>query len=90
MKSLIIEIALQTFVPAGGALAVDRNRFAQMITQRIMSHPNIEVKTEECTSLPEGIVIIATGPLSSEPMVDVLTKMTKSENLSFMMLQHRL
>lgn len=56
-------------VPAGGALAVDREQFAREVTRRIEAHPLITVRREECTAIPpEGVVVVATGPLTSDPM----------------------
>ena len=72
--SLIMECAEATRVEAGGALAVDRGGFAQMVTEKIRSHPNITVIAEEVTEVPEGPVIIATGPLTSDAMSDAIAK----------------
>ena len=66
--SLILECAEATRVEAGGALAVDREGFARMVTEKVRSHPNITVVEEEVTEIPEGPVIIATGPLTSDAM----------------------
>ena len=66
--SLILRCADATRVEAGGCLAVDRQGFARMVTEQIRSHPNITVAEEEVVSVPEGPVIIATGPLTSEPL----------------------
>ena len=65
LGSLIIPCAEQTAVPAGGALAVDRQRFSDLVTDKIRSHTHITVHEEEVTDIPDGIVIIATGPLTS-------------------------
>jgi len=70
--SLIMECAEATRVDAGGALAVDRGGFAQMVTRKIRSHPNITVISEEVTQVPEGPVIIATGPLTSDALSDAI------------------
>ena len=70
--SLIMECAEATRVEAGGALAVDRQGFAKMVTEKIRSHPNITVIAEEVTEVPEGPVIIATGPLTSDAMSDAI------------------
>ena len=65
LGSLLVPCADACRVPAGGALAVDRQRFSQMVTEKIRSHPNITVRQEEVQHIPEeGIVIIATGPLT--------------------------
>jgi len=64
--SLLIKVAHETSVPAGSALAVDRERFAERVTRRIALHPNIEVSREEVQTIPPaGPVVIATGPLTS-------------------------
>ena len=72
--SLILECAEATRVEAGGCLAVDRGGFARMVTEKIRSHPNITVIDQEVTEVPEGPVIIATGPLTSEGMSDAIGK----------------
>ena len=64
--SLILQCAEATRVEAGGALAVDREGFAAMVTEKIRSHSNITVIDQEVTEIPEGPVIIATGPLTSD------------------------
>src|SRR5256885_5945537 len=67
--SLVMEAAAVTRVPAGAALAVDRQQFAEYITEKIEQHPNIELVREEGTQVPEGkICILATGPLSSDSL----------------------
>ena len=68
MGSLIIACADATRVEAGGCLAVDREGFSQMVTERIRNHPNITVIEEEVTKVPEGPVIVATGPLTSDAL----------------------
>ena len=70
--SLILQCAEATRVEAGGCLAVDREGFAAMVTEKIRSHPNITVMAEEITEVPEGPVIIATGPLTSDAMSDAI------------------
>ena len=72
--SLIMECAEATRVEAGGCLAVDRGGFAKMVTEKIRTHPNITVISEEVTEVPEGPVIIATGPLTSDGMSDAIAK----------------
>ena len=72
--SLIMECALATKVEAGGCLAVDRQGFAAMVTQKLRSHPNITVTAQEVTEVPQGPVIIATGPLTSDAMSDAIGK----------------
>ena len=68
LDSLILSCAEATKVEAGGCLAVDRVAFSGLVTERIRSHPNITVREEEVTQVPEGPVIIATGPLTSEAL----------------------
>ena len=70
--SLIMECAEATRVEAGGCLAVDRGGFAKMVTEKIKNHPNITVISEEVTEVPEGPVIIATGPLTSDAMSEAI------------------
>src|SRR6476659_6083651 len=67
--SLVMEAAAATRVPAGAALAVDRERFARHVTERIEAHPNIEIVRDEAKTIPPAVVtIIATGPLTSESL----------------------
>ena len=68
LDSLILSCAEATRVEAGGCLAVDRGGFSQMVTEKIRSHPRITVVEEEVTRVPEGPVIIATGPLTSDAL----------------------
>ncbi|MDE6746146.1 MAG: methylenetetrahydrofolate--tRNA-(uracil(54)-C(5))-methyltransferase (FADH(2)-oxidizing) TrmFO, partial [Oscillospiraceae bacterium] len=65
LGSLTVPCAEETAVPAGGALAVDREKFSDLVTEKIMSEPRITVKRGEVSEIPEGNVIIATGPLTS-------------------------
>jgi methylenetetrahydrofolate--tRNA-(uracil-5-)-methyltransferase len=81
--SLIIGTARETAVPAGGALAVDRDRFAERVTSRVASHPRIELRREEVTALPEGDLVVGTGPLTSEAMSELLRGMLGSDYLYF-------
>ena len=74
LNSLIIRCADATAVPAGGALAVDRDGFARMVTETIFSHPNITMIPGEVTSIPEGDVVIASGPLTSDPLADAIAE----------------
>ena len=83
MGSLIMACADETKIPAGGALAVDRTGFSNLITERIKSHPLITVVSEEATSIPEDEVIIASGPLTSDTLFDEIGKLTNEENLYF-------
>jgi methylenetetrahydrofolate--tRNA-(uracil-5-)-methyltransferase len=83
-NSLVMEVAAQTKVPAGAALAVDRGKFSEMITQRIEAHPNIELIREEIKTIPEDeITIIATGPLTSEALTAEIMKFTGDDQLYF-------
>ena len=82
--SLIMQAADATRVPAGSALAVDRTKFSQYITDRIRNHPNIEVVEEEVSSLEEGTVtVIATGPLTSDAMAEFIKNDLGCGNLHF-------
>ena len=84
LGSLILACADATRVPAGGALAVGREAFAEEVTRRILSHPLIEVRRAEVTEIPrQGIVVIATGPLTSEPLAEEIRKLTGGEHLYF-------
>ncbi len=83
LGSLIILAADQARVPAGAALAVDRNDFASIITKRIESHPLIEVVRSEVTAIPDGPAIIATGPLTSKALGDALSQLIGPRNLYF-------
>ena len=74
LGSLTMECAQATKVSAGGALAVDREKFSDMVTEKIMSHPKITVIEEEITEIPEGNVIIATGPLTSGDLAESIGK----------------
>lgn len=81
--SLIIGMARRASVPAGSALALDRDRFAALVTETIAGHPRIELRREEVTEIPEGEVVIATGPLTSEAMSARLQGLLGSEYLYF-------
>ncbi|MFJ7933129.1 FADH(2)-oxidizing methylenetetrahydrofolate--tRNA-(uracil(54)-C(5))-methyltransferase TrmFO [Sporosarcina sp. NPDC096371] len=83
LDSLIIRSADACAVPAGGALAVDRHEFAGNVTDNIRNHPLIEIVNEEVTELPEGITIIATGPLTSPALAEQIRKLTGEEYLYF-------
>ena len=83
-SSLFIEAADDQAVPAGGALAVDREGFADYLTEKISNHPSITLHREEITSIPSGDpVIIATGPLTSEALANELAHLTGEEHLYF-------
>lgn len=81
--SLIMAAAEQARVPAGGALAVDRATFSGYITEHITDHPNITVHDEEVTEIPDGPVVIATGPLTSEGLADRIAQMEGLQTLNF-------
>lgn len=75
LGSVCMECADLSAVPAGGALAVDRDRFSNLITERIEAHPLIKVIREEVTEIPEGNVIVAAGPLASEKLSESISKL---------------
>lgn len=83
LGSLIIGAARASAVPAGAALAVDRDRFAREVTRRIAGEPVIEVRREEVTLLPAGEVVLATGPLTSDSMAEVIQELLGSDYLYF-------
>ena len=85
LDSLIIKCADATQVPAGGALAVDRDKFSEMITETIKNHPNINVIEEEITQIPKDDipVVVATGPLTSDALSQDIRTYTKQEGLYF-------
>ncbi len=83
LGSLITSVAEETRVPAGAALAVDRDAFATEVTRRIESHPLIEVERTEACDIPEGDVILATGPLSSESIEQALSRLIGEDRLAF-------
>jgi methylenetetrahydrofolate--tRNA-(uracil-5-)-methyltransferase len=83
-RSLVMEAAEATRVPAGAALSVDRIKFAEIITDRIEQHPNVEVVREEITEIPNnGVWIIATGPLTSDALTASIMKWTGDDQLYF-------
>lgn len=83
LDSLLIKCADETRVPAGQALAVDREKFSELVTKRINENPNIEVIHEEVSKIPDGITIIATGPLTSKSLSDEISRITGREKLFF-------
>lgn len=83
LNSVIISSADECAVPAGGALAVDRHEFAKRVTDKIKNHPNITVIHEEVKEIPEGIVIIASGPLTSETLARRIKQLTGEEYFYF-------
>ncbi|MDF2683085.1 MAG: methylenetetrahydrofolate--tRNA-((54)-C(5))-methyltransferase ((2)-oxidizing) TrmFO [Brevibacillus sp.] len=83
LGSVIIDAADRCAVPAGGALAVDRHEFADYVTEAVRNHPLVEVVSEEITEIPEGIVVIATGPLTSPALSEQLRGLTGEDYLYF-------
>ncbi|MCI1134969.1 FADH(2)-oxidizing methylenetetrahydrofolate--tRNA-(uracil(54)-C(5))-methyltransferase TrmFO [Enterococcus gallinarum] len=83
LNSVIISSADQTAVPAGGALAVDRDDFSELVTKRVKEHPLVTVIEEEITEIPEGITVIATGSLTSEPLSKAIQAFNGSEGFYF-------
>lgn len=85
LGSLLIQIADETKVPAGQALAVDRETFSKRVTEEIEKNPNIEIIREEVENIEveDGIVIIATGPLTSEKMAEQIISITGKDRLAF-------
>ena len=83
MDSLIMRCADAHRVPAGGALAVDRTAYAAMVTQCIEAEPNIEIEHREVTEIPEGEVIIASGPLTSDALSDAIARRCPESDLHF-------
>lgn len=76
LGSLTVPCAVETAVPAGGALAVDRTLFSDLVTEKIRSHPNIEICSGEVTEIPDGNVIIASGPLTSDALAESIKKLS--------------
>lgn len=83
LGSLTMEAAQQTSVSAGGALAVDRERFSDFITERILAHPLIEVVHQRVDHLPEGTGIVASGPLTEEHLAQDIAQLCGESYLSF-------
>ena len=83
MGSVIMRCADETRVPAGGALAVDRDSFSACVTKTITSHPLIELVREEVSEIPDGPVIIATGPLTSDVLAEAIQKLPGLSTLNF-------
>lgn len=83
LDSLIMSAADNHSVPAGGALAVDRDTFSGAVTQTLKQHENINVISEELTELPEGLTIVATGPLTSDSLAKTIKSFAGDEGLYF-------
>ncbi len=83
MGSIILESADVNRVAAGGALAVDREGFARYITEKIQNHPNIEFVVDEALDFPEGELVVATGPLTSDGFAEKIAELCHSDGLHF-------
>lgn len=83
LNSVVVHSADETAVPAGGALAVDRVSFSEAITKKVKSHPLVTVFEEEVTEIPDGVTVIATGPLTSEPLSKAIQDFNGSEGFYF-------
>jgi methylenetetrahydrofolate--tRNA-(uracil-5-)-methyltransferase len=81
--SLLLDCAEATSIPAGAALAVDRDQFSHLVTQKLISHPNIEIIHKELTEIPDGPTIIASGPLTSEKLSGAIKTLTGNDQLYF-------
>ena len=79
----LINIAIENSVPAGNALAIAREDFSKAVTRKIEENPNIELIREEITEIPDGYVIIASGPLTSDKLAQSIKEFTRSEHLHF-------
>ena len=83
LGSLLLECAEQTALPAGNALAVDREAFSRQVTQRLASHPNMEIVRAEMAEIPAGLTIIASGPLTSDRLSHAIADLTGENQLYF-------
>mgnify|MGYP001034756314 CR=1 FL=1 len=83
MGSFLLKCAEENTVPAGGALAVDRQAFAASVTAQIEANPNIEIIRQEVTQIPPGLVILASGPLTSQALSAAIASLTGKEHLYF-------
>ncbi|CAG0965669.1 partial Methylenetetrahydrofolate--tRNA-(uracil-5-)-methyltransferase TrmFO, partial [Gammaproteobacteria bacterium] len=83
LHSMLLECAQACALPAGAALAVDRESFARLVTERVQSHPNIKVIREEVQAIPETPVIVASGPLTSESLSQSIARLSGEEHLFF-------
>ncbi|MBE0681297.1 MAG: methylenetetrahydrofolate--tRNA-(uracil(54)-C(5))-methyltransferase (FADH(2)-oxidizing) TrmFO [Anaerolineales bacterium] len=83
LHSMLLECAQASALPAGAALAVDRESFARLVTERVQSHPNIKVIREEVQAIPETPVIVASGPLTSESLSQSIARLSGEEHLFF-------
>ena len=83
LGSMLLECAEAAAVPAGGALAVDRELFARLVTERIENHPNIEIVREEAKDIPQSLCIVASGPLTSQALSKSIAEFGSEEHLFF-------
>lgn len=83
MDSALLRMARESAVPAGGALAVNREQFSGLVTEAVMTEPAIELVREEVTTLPEGLCVIAAGPLCSPALFSALCALVGAQHLSF-------
>lgn len=83
LNSLLLECATLTQIPAGGALAVGRDAFSHLVTEKIVNHPNITLIREEVKTIPEGVTVIASGPLTSPALSADIQKLAGMDSLSF-------
>lgn len=83
LGSLELRLAEQVRVPGGHALVVDRERFAAAVTATLASHPRIEIRRQEVASLPEGVVVVASGPLTSDALAGEIARLTGCDALFF-------
>lgn len=83
LGSMLLECAETAALPAGGALAVDRELFARLVTERIENHPNINIVREEVREIPEGPCIVASGPLTSSALSKSIASLSTEEHLFF-------
>lgn len=83
-QSLLVELAREASVPAGGALAVDREKFSALVTERLSQHPNIELRREEIADInPDEITVVSAGPLASSSLVQAIGRLTGERDLYF-------
>lgn len=83
LGSFLLKFAEETSVPAGRALAVDRKEFSKLVTENILLSPNISISREEAVSIPEGLTVIASGPLTSLKLSNAISKLTGENSLFF-------
>ena len=85
LDSLIMQVADQERVPAGGALAVDREAFARTVTAKLSSHPQITIERKEVSTVPltGGVCVLATGPLTSPQLAESIAELTGTDQLYF-------